>query len=424
MIRYPCDYIDKGGARRHRQRARLLGHADLAARRARRARSRARARRARRRRSALTRRLRCKRARSTDADPRRVAASHGLEDPGVRRRRHLPRRRARDEATLAALAHEEQNRPLDPLADFPVTLTLARTATTPVASSSASITRSPTAARSSARSASSPRSSKRAHAAAPSPRVVPASIGRDESRRSALSPARARSRGGLAGYVDARAPVFARCYSARRSRRSYKTQQRLHAARTARCTGSSTTACWRPWNAARKRIGASLNSILTAAFFAANQRWHRARGAAIGRTTGTIAMETRPRDGEFASFANHLDVARRDAAARSHRRSPQRWRARCKRKSTPAPRAICHSSGSSPSARIVAGMPLAQMRRIDLRRQAHQLQPRLLEPDRARFPDARPRRRRRLARRRGADHRRRFRRATASGSPASVTTAG
>ena len=40
-----------------------------------------------------------------------------------------------------------------------------------------------------------------------------------------------------------------------------------------------------PWNAARKRIGVSLNSLLTAAFFAAVARWHRARGAPVGRTT-------------------------------------------------------------------------------------------------------------------------------------------
>jgi hypothetical protein len=60
------------------------------------------------------------------------------------------------------------------------------------------------------------------------------------------------------------------------------------------------------WNAARKRIGCSLNSLFTAALFAANQRWHRALGEPLGRTAGTLVMETRPRDPTFVSFANHL----------------------------------------------------------------------------------------------------------------------
>ncbi|MDB4968155.1 MAG: non-ribosomal peptide synthetase, partial [Myxococcales bacterium] len=44
------------------------------------------------------------------------------------------------------------------------------------------------------------------------------------------------------------------------------------------------------WNAARKRIGVSLNSLLTAALFCANQRWHRARGVPVGRTSSTLIM--------------------------------------------------------------------------------------------------------------------------------------
>ena len=117
------------------------------------------------------------------------------------------------------------------------------------------------------------------------------------------------------------------------------------------------------WNAARKRIGASLNSILTAAFFAANQRWHRARGAAIGRTTGTIAMETRPHDGDFVSFANHLtslDVTlpldRIDDPA-SMARAVQAQVDRQRRTNLPFKRLVAERA-------VVAGMPIAQMRRM------------------------------------------------------------
>ncbi|HEX4459715.1 MAG TPA: condensation domain-containing protein [Polyangia bacterium] len=60
------------------------------------------------------------------------------------------------------------------------------------------------------------------------------------------------------------------------------------------------------WNAVRKRIGCSLNSLLTAALFVANERVGRARHEPVGRTIGQLMMETRPRDGRFLSFANHL----------------------------------------------------------------------------------------------------------------------
>lgn len=60
------------------------------------------------------------------------------------------------------------------------------------------------------------------------------------------------------------------------------------------------------WRAAQKRVGASANSLLTAALFLANQRWHRALGRPLGRTNGSLIMETRPRDGSVRSFANHL----------------------------------------------------------------------------------------------------------------------
>jgi hypothetical protein len=60
------------------------------------------------------------------------------------------------------------------------------------------------------------------------------------------------------------------------------------------------------WNGARKQLGVSLNSLLTAALFLANRRWHEALGISVGRVNGTLVMETRPRDGSFRSFANHL----------------------------------------------------------------------------------------------------------------------
>jgi hypothetical protein len=61
-----------------------------------------------------------------------------------------------------------------------------------------------------------------------------------------------------------------------------------------------------PWNAARKRLGVSLNTLLTGALMLATQRIHRAKGLPLGRTNAQLLMETRPRDRPFVSFANHL----------------------------------------------------------------------------------------------------------------------
>ncbi len=57
------------------------------------------------------------------------------------------------------------------------------------------------------------------------------------------------------------------------------------------------------WKAAGAQLGASLNSLLTAALFAATRDWHQ---EPLGRTTASLMMETRPRDPGFVSFANHL----------------------------------------------------------------------------------------------------------------------
>ncbi len=117
------------------------------------------------------------------------------------------------------------------------------------------------------------------------------------------------------------------------------------------------------WNQARKRIGCSLNSLLTAALFIANRDWHRALGITIGRVTTSMQMETRPRDGGFVSFANHLATidaeARLDgeidppALARAVQAQVDLQRAR----RTPIKRLLCERH-------VVARMPLEAMQRF------------------------------------------------------------
>jgi hypothetical protein len=71
-----------------------------------------------------------------------------------------------------------------------------------------------------------------------------------------------------------------------------------------------------PWDAARKRLGVSLNTLLTGALMLANQRVHRAKGLPLGRTNAQLLMETRPRATEgapFLSFANHLTFLEAEA---------------------------------------------------------------------------------------------------------------
>lgn len=117
------------------------------------------------------------------------------------------------------------------------------------------------------------------------------------------------------------------------------------------------------WNAARKRIGASLNSLLTGALFVANRAWHRSLGVACGRVTGTLQMETRPRDGTFVSFANHLatlDVEARldrtgDPAAIVRAIQAQVDRQRARR--TPIKRLLCERQ-------LVSTMTIEQMQRF------------------------------------------------------------
>jgi hypothetical protein len=60
------------------------------------------------------------------------------------------------------------------------------------------------------------------------------------------------------------------------------------------------------WRRARKQLGVGQSALFTSALFVATQRWHRALGRRLGRVNASLVMETRPRDGQFVSFANHL----------------------------------------------------------------------------------------------------------------------
>lgn len=60
------------------------------------------------------------------------------------------------------------------------------------------------------------------------------------------------------------------------------------------------------WKPRSREHGVNLNSLLKASIFDANRRWHNDLQRPLGKTVGTMVMETRPRDGSFRSFANHL----------------------------------------------------------------------------------------------------------------------
>jgi hypothetical protein len=248
--------------------------------------------------------LRCRVRALDDADPLRARRFAYVEDPAFAVDAIFRVVDAPDDAALAALAHAERNRPLDLFADFPVTLTLARTADDAchlffrqhhaIADGRAFIgllvdfAAFLDAARAGRR---------------PSPEAL-APIGRKgELAALALPPARQLA-WRLSGLVTLVGLV---------ARAIFRPTVMLLQNRSNDYTGDNGTvhlvyddAVLGPWNAARKRIGASLNSLLTAALFAANARWHRGHGATLGRTAAMLLMETRPRDGNFVSFANHL----------------------------------------------------------------------------------------------------------------------
>lgn len=128
------------------------------------------------------------------------------------------------------------------------------------------------------------------------------------------------------------------------------------------------------WRPARTDIGASLTSLLTGALFLANQRWHRELGRPLGRVSASLVMETRPRDGNFRSFANHLATLEavlpldRDlepaAAVRSIHAQVKRQLVRKR----PIKRLLCERA-------LVAGMPLHKLHALvfDAKRPAFNL---------------------------------------------------
>lgn len=300
--------------------------------------------------------LRCKiHAIGRPAAPRSARRFEYVEDPAFTVDAIF---RVADGGDLAGLIREEQNRPLDPFHDFPVTVTMAPDGDGcrlffrqhhAVADGRAFITLLVEFA-----------AFVEAHRAGrPGAAIVPVHR-RDELAPLALSRPR-RIAWRLAGYADLLRRVLAAIF-----RPVAPLLQNV----STDYTGDNGTVHWilddavlDAWNAARKRIGVSLNSLLTAAFFTANQRVHRARGAAVGRTTASLAVETRPRDGSFVSFANHLtsvDVAlpldRLDDPV-AMARSIQAQVDRARRANQPIKRLLAERS-------LVLRMPLQEMQRI------------------------------------------------------------
>ncbi|HEY4180876.1 MAG TPA: WS/DGAT domain-containing protein [Kofleriaceae bacterium] len=135
-------------------------------------------------------------------------------------------------------------------------------------------------------------------------------------------------------------------------------------------TGENATVRWilddtilERWRAAHKKIGASLNSMLTAAWFVANQRYHRAKNKKLGRVSASLVMETRPRDGGFRSFANHLATLEvefrldRDLAPAEMVRSAQAQVATQLASKRPLKRLVTERA-------FVAGLPLDKLQAI------------------------------------------------------------
>jgi hypothetical protein len=268
---------------------------------------------------------------------------------------------ARDPAALAALVHEEQNRPLDLFSDFPVTLTLARTGDQAcrllfrqhhaIADGRAFIA----LLADFARYLEELRAGRR-----PPPEALAPIHRRGELEALALS--RWRRRGWqLAGYLEL-GRVFARALfrktvplAQNRSNDYRGDNGTVHL-----IAGDDQLAAW---NRARKQLGVSLNSLLTAALFCATRRSHRARGAPIGRTSSSLLMETRPRQAGFVSFANHLATLevtlaldRLDEAATMARAVQAQVDAQ-RRANRPFKRLLAERA-------LVASMTLAQLRRV------------------------------------------------------------
>jgi hypothetical protein len=129
-----------------------------------------------------------------------------------------------------------------------------------------------------------------------------------------------------------------------------------------------------PWNAARKKLSVSLNTLLTGALFLASQRTHRAKGLPLGRTNAQLLMETRPRDKAFVSFANHLTFLdaeanlAKDTEPTELLRSIQRQVERQRDRATPIKRLLCERG-------FVSILPLEQIQSMifDTKRPAYNL---------------------------------------------------
>jgi hypothetical protein len=128
------------------------------------------------------------------------------------------------------------------------------------------------------------------------------------------------------------------------------------------------------WQAARKQLGVSQSALLTGALFLATQRWHRTLGRRLGRVSASLVMETRPRDGSFVSFANHLATLEVELPLQRELDVPTAVRslhAQLKRQldsKRPIKRLLCERA-------IVAGMPLDKLHALvfDAKRPAFNL---------------------------------------------------
>jgi hypothetical protein len=128
------------------------------------------------------------------------------------------------------------------------------------------------------------------------------------------------------------------------------------------------------WQRARKQLGVSQSALFMAALYVATQRWHRELGRRLGRANASLVMETRPRDGGFVSFANHLATLEVELDLERVLNPPDAARAihaQVKRqldRNRPLKRLVCERA-------IVAGMPLDKLRALvfDAKRPAFNL---------------------------------------------------
>jgi hypothetical protein len=117
------------------------------------------------------------------------------------------------------------------------------------------------------------------------------------------------------------------------------------------------------WQRARKQLGVSQSALLTAALYVATQRWHRELGRRLGRVNASLVMETRPRDGSFVSFANHLATLEvelhlgRDLDPAAAARALHAQLKRQLDSNRPIKRLVCERA-------VVAGMPLDKLQAI------------------------------------------------------------